>query len=86
MIGPKAAAKSLCSTGEKMLAGEEDDLVVEEGLADGAQRLGVERVVEVDVADLGTDRAREGRDIELEGRGGGHGTPRGGSGRGRLGG
>ena len=39
--------------------------------------------IEVDVADLGTDRAREGRDIELEGGGGGHGAPRGGSGRGR---
>ena len=41
-------------------AREEDDLVVEERLADGAQPLGVERVVEVDVADLGADRAREG--------------------------
>ena len=63
---PERGGEFLVLGRREVLAREEDDLVVEEGLADGAQRLGVERVVEVDVADLGTDRAREGRDIELE--------------------
>jgi hypothetical protein len=58
--------------GGEVLSREEDDLVVEEGLADGAQRVGIEGVVEVDVADLGADGAREGRNVELDGRGGGH--------------
>ncbi len=63
----------LVLVGGQVLAREEDHLVVEEGLADGGQRLGVERLVQVDVADLGADRAREGRDVELDGGGGGHG-------------
>ncbi len=41
----------------EMLAREEDDLVVEEGLADGRQRLGVEGLMQVDAADFGSDRA-----------------------------
>ena len=41
----------------QMLAGEEDDLVVEQRLADGRQRVGVERLVQVDAADLGSDGA-----------------------------
>ena len=61
--------------GGEVLAGEEDDLVVEEGLPDRGQRFGIERLVEVDVADLGADRARQGRDVELDGGDGGHEFP-----------
>ena len=63
---PKRAAKALCSCGAQVGTGEEDDLVVEEGLADGGHRLGIEGLVEVEAADLGADGARERGDIELE--------------------
>ena len=59
--------------GVQVGAREEDDLVVEEGLADGRHRLGVEGPVEVEVAYLGADGPRERGDVELERSGRGHG-------------
>ena len=52
--------------GAQVGAREEDDLVVEEGLADGRHRLGVEGLVQVEVAYLGADGPRERGDVELE--------------------
>ena len=74
----EGARELLVLLGAEVLAREEDDLVVEERLADGGQRLGVERVVEVEAADLGADGARERCDVELDRGGSGHGAPLGG--------
>ena len=58
--GAEGGGEVLVLGGREVLAREEDDLVIEQGLADGAQGFGVEGLVQVDVADLGSDRAREG--------------------------
>jgi len=69
---PKEAAKRLCSRGEVLL-GEEDDLVVEQGLADGAHGGRLELDVEVEAADHPTNGPRERLDVELDGGAGGAG-------------
>ena len=43
--------------GVQVGTGEEDDLVVEKGLADGRHGFGIEGLVEIEAADLGADGA-----------------------------
>ena len=59
--------------GREVLPGEEDHLVVEQGLPDGRHRRRIERLMEVHVADLGADGPRQRGDVERDGCGGGCG-------------
>jgi len=53
--------------GGEVLAGQEDHLVVQKGLPDGRHRRRVERLMEIDIAYLGADGARQPGDVEGDG-------------------
>jgi len=69
----EGGGEALVLGGGEVLLGEEDDLVVEQGLADGAHGGRFELDVEVEAADHPTNGPRERLDVELDGGAGGAG-------------
>ena len=63
-ISPKRRVKALWRVGVELLVAEEDDAVVEQGLADVADGSLVEIRADVDIVDLGADGAGDGPHLD----------------------